>query len=214
MSIAIFPIPNCVTYPGQVIPLHVFEPRYRQMIQECIQRNIPVAVCHVKRTVHEVDSDERTLAEALQSDQSTYEPVGVVSFGPIRLEEVLSDGRMIVEARMNKRARIKNFVQEVPYYLAEIEEVTDDDSPPSAEQSMLHAELSARFERIWRLAHPERTTPPFDPISIPFAQLSFQILGFVSIDPVFGQTLLEVRDPMRRGAIVCEILKAAEARAS
>jgi Lon protease-like protein len=214
MSIAIFPIPNCVTYPGQVIPLHVFEPRYRQMIQDCIQRNIPVAVCHVKRLVREVDSRDRTLAETLTSDQSTYEPVGVVSFGPIHLEEVLADGRMIVEAHMNKRARIKNFVQEVPYYLAEIEEVHDDDSPPSASQSVLQAELAARFERIWRMSHPEKNELPFDPITIPFAQLSFQILGYISIDPVFGQTLLEVRDPLRRGAIVCEILKAAEARAS
>ncbi|HEY8279821.1 MAG TPA: LON peptidase substrate-binding domain-containing protein [Bdellovibrionota bacterium] len=214
MSIAIFPIPNCVTYPGQVVPLHIFEPRYRQMIQDCLQRDIPVAVCHVKRVVQEVTPNAQTLAEALRSDQSTYEPVGVVSFGPIHLEEVLSDGRMIVEAHMSKRARIKNFVQEVPYYLAEIEEVVDEDSPPSAEQSMLHAELAARFERVWKMAHTDKGALPFDPISIPFAQLSFQILGYISIDPVFGQTLLEVRDPTRRGAIVCEILKAAEARAS
>lgn len=214
MAIAIFPIPNCVTYPGQVIPLHVFEPRYRQMIQDCLQKNIPVAVCHVKRLVQEVDTTQQSLAETLRTDQSTYEPVGVVSFGPIRLEEVLADGRMIVEAHMNKRARIKNFTQEVPYYLAEIEEVIDEEAPPSAEQSVLHAELAARFERIWRLAHPERDQLPFDPISMPFAQLSFQILGYISIDPVFGQTLLEVRDPVRRAAIVCEILKAAEARAA
>lgn len=214
MPVAIFPIPNCVTYPGQVIPLHVFEPRYRQMIQECIQRNIPVAVCHVKRTVQEVNISDRSLAETLRTDQSTYEPVGVVSFGPIRLEEVLADGRMIVEARMSKRARIKKFTQEVPYYLAEIEEVVDEDAPPSAEQSVLHAELAARFERIWHLAHPDNSALPFDPISVPFAQLSFQILGYISIDPVFGQTLLEVRDPVRRSAIVCEILKAAEARAA
>ncbi len=214
MSIAIFPIPNCVTYPGQVIPLHVFEPRYRQMIQDCIQRNIPVAVCHVKRVVQEANHRPVTLGETLHTDQSTYEPVGVVSFGRIRLEEVLSDGRMIVEAHMSKRARIKNFVQEIPYYLAEIEEVIDEDAPPSAEQSMLHAELAARFERIWKLAHPEKCALPFDPITVRFAQLSFQILGYIAIDPVFGQTLLEVRDPVRRGAIVCEILKAAEARAS
>jgi Lon protease-like protein len=215
MSIAIFPIPNCVTYPGQVVPLHIFEPRYRQMIQDCIQRNIPMAICHVKRVVRPAEeTNDKTLAKALSSDQSTYEPVGVVSFGPITLEEVLADGRMIVEARMNKRARIKNFIQELPYYLANVEEVTDEDAPPSAEQSMLHAELAARFERIWYLAHPEKTPPPFDSIAMPFAQLSFQILGFVTIDPVFGQTLLEVRDPMRRATIVCEILKAAEARAN
>lgn len=210
MSIAIFPIPNCVTYPGQVVPLHVFEPRYRQMIQECIQRNIPVAVCHVKRVMPPVVESEMDSF----FEPSTYEPVGVVSFGPIRLEEVLADGRMIVEAHMSKRARIKSFTQELPYYLAEIEEVLDEDTPPSASQSILHAELAARFERIWSYAHPGRPELPFDPILAPFSELSFLILGFISIDPVFGQTLLEVRDPIRRAAIVCEILKAAETRAA
>lgn len=214
MAIAIFPIPNCVTYPGQVIPLHVFEPRYRQMIQECLQRGIHVAVCHVKRIVKAAPQDMRSDDGTMQEGTGSYEPVGVVSFGPIHLEEVLSDGRMVVEARMSKRARITSFTQEVPYYLAEVEELVDEDTPPSAQQSMHHAELAARFVKIWQLVHPATEPIPFDPISMPFAQLSFQILGYISIDPVFGQTLLEVRDPMRRAAIVCEILKAAEARAS
>ena len=85
---------------------------------------------NIKILVQEVSTEKHTLAETLQNDQSTYEPVGVVSFGPIRLEEVLADGRMIVEAHMNKRARIKNFTQEIPYYLAEVEEVVIRDGEP------------------------------------------------------------------------------------
>lgn len=213
MDVAIFPIPNCVTFPGQVIPLHVFEPRYRQMIRECIQKRIPIAICHVKRMVKEAPANFRDTAEALQANQNTYEPVGVVSFGKVEVQETLADGRMIVEAFMTKRARIKNFVQEVPYYLAEVEEVSDEESPPSAEQSILRAELTARFQRIWDFVYPKGSEIPFDLAAIPFGQLSFQILGYISIDPVFAQTLLEVRDPIRRAIIVLEILKAAEARA-
>ena len=35
-TLALFPL-NTVLFPGQLLPLHVFEPRYRQMIGECIQ---------------------------------------------------------------------------------------------------------------------------------------------------------------------------------
>ena len=45
-EICIFPIPGCVTFPGTVFPLHVFEPRYREMIQRCLDENKLVAICH------------------------------------------------------------------------------------------------------------------------------------------------------------------------
>ena len=45
MEIAIFPIPNCVTFPGQIVSLHVFEPRYREMVEDCVKESRMLAVC-------------------------------------------------------------------------------------------------------------------------------------------------------------------------
>jgi uncharacterized protein len=38
-EIAIFPLPNCVLFPGVVQPLHIFEPRYRKMMADVVQED-------------------------------------------------------------------------------------------------------------------------------------------------------------------------------
>jgi Lon protease-like protein len=35
-SLPIFPLPNCVLLPGGLLPLHVFEPRYRELTRDCL----------------------------------------------------------------------------------------------------------------------------------------------------------------------------------
>ena len=34
--VAVFPLPNCVLLPRTVLPLHIFEPRYREMVSDCL----------------------------------------------------------------------------------------------------------------------------------------------------------------------------------
>src|SRR5215470_7185187 len=44
-ALPIFPLPNCVLLPGGLLPLHVFEPRYRELTRDCLagQRLMAVA---------------------------------------------------------------------------------------------------------------------------------------------------------------------------
>src|SRR6266404_2412978 len=35
-ALPIFPLPNCVLLPGGLLPLHVFEPRYRELTRDCL----------------------------------------------------------------------------------------------------------------------------------------------------------------------------------
>ena len=35
-QLPIFPLPNCVLLPGGLLPLHVFEPRYRELTRDCL----------------------------------------------------------------------------------------------------------------------------------------------------------------------------------
>lgn len=42
--IALFPLPNAVFFPNTMLPLHIFEPRYREMTQEAIEDEIPIAI--------------------------------------------------------------------------------------------------------------------------------------------------------------------------
>ena len=43
MELPLFPL-NVVLFPGQTLPLHIFEPRYRIMIQRCIEQSQPFGV--------------------------------------------------------------------------------------------------------------------------------------------------------------------------
>jgi Lon protease-like protein len=43
-SIAIFPLPSVVLFPGASLPLHVFEPRYRVMLKDCLAAHRAIAV--------------------------------------------------------------------------------------------------------------------------------------------------------------------------
>jgi len=47
LALPLFPL-NTVLFPGQVLPLHVFEPRYRQMIATCIEQGAPFGVALIQ----------------------------------------------------------------------------------------------------------------------------------------------------------------------
>ena len=51
-EIALFPIPELVAFPGTVIPLHVFEPRYRKMVHDCSSSGRMIGICHTVKEIH------------------------------------------------------------------------------------------------------------------------------------------------------------------
>lgn len=49
MKVYLFPLPNALTLPKITLPFHIFEPRYRTMIQDAVSEDIPVAVVPMRR---------------------------------------------------------------------------------------------------------------------------------------------------------------------
>ncbi len=130
-EIALFPIPGSVNFPQTIVPLHVFEPRYRQMIQDCVDRNKLLGVCHtqsIERFAKSISTRANSIDEAYllyQQNLSTYKPEDIFSAGPVDITEKTQDGRYLVSIHMLKRFRIVNIIQNEPYKIGMCEEYRD-----------------------------------------------------------------------------------------
>jgi Lon protease-like protein len=91
----LFPLPQAVLFPGALLPLHIFEPRYRQMVDEALDSDSVFAMARPLRGV----SGEPTPLEQM------------VCAGVITTHEKLEDGRYNLVIQGVMRARI---VQELP----------------------------------------------------------------------------------------------------
>ncbi len=207
-EIAIFPIPGCVTFPHTSIPLHVFEPRYRQMITDCLRDGRHLGVCDVQKEIKPAKPNQ-ALKEALNSNQATYKPELVFSAGPCELIKTLDDGRLHLNVHLEKRYLLKNEVQTLPYMIADCKELEDYElKEPKLREAKEYQEkilnrlraLTANIEELRAILNDEEWLPN-DP-----AIFSFKIFGLVRIDHAHSQRILEMRNPVERLASFLEHL--------
>jgi Lon protease-like protein len=92
-ALPIFPLPNCVLLPGGLLPLHVFEPRYREMTRDVLAGSHLMAVARL-RPGYETSYYGRP---------PVYERCGV---GRIICSEELPDGRFALLLRGVARVEI------------------------------------------------------------------------------------------------------------
>lgn len=104
---------NVVLFPGAELPLHIFEPRYRLMINECYGEKKPFGVVLA-----------RPESEYLQE-----EPYPVGTMAEIEVLDRLEDGRMNLIVRGLQRFRILSQHREKPY-LSALVEIYEDIAEP------------------------------------------------------------------------------------
>ena len=93
-ELAIFPLPNAVLLPGGVLPLHVFEPRYRELTRDCLAGSRTMAIA--------------LLQPGYEADYHGRPPVKpLCGVGTIIASEELPDGRFHLALRGVGRVRIE-----------------------------------------------------------------------------------------------------------
>jgi Lon protease-like protein len=185
----LFPLPNLVLFPRVAQPLHIFEPRYRQLMADAL-------------------ADDRLIAMALlkpgwEEDYHQKQPpiYPVVCLGRILQEEELSDGRYNLVLHGLCRARaLEELDSDRLYRIARLELMNDIavDSE-TAEEHQLLEELSKGIMPFFS-AHP----PAMEQLrgllqsGLPLGALS-DIFGFsLPLDVEVRQQLLEEVDVVRR----------------
>ena len=181
IEIPLFPL-NMVLFPGMAQPLHVFEPRYRQMTAYSLDTNVPFGiVLALPESVHEREQPARVGALARIVDYMRL-PDGrynLLTVGAERFE--------IVEVRHNKS------------YLTGMARIITDDGPEDADLDELTERAHAALEEYLRLmlkligSEDREITIPNDP-----SELSFLIAGCLTCEDDEKQALLELRSVSAR----------------
>jgi Lon protease-like protein len=115
-----------VAFPGNDLPLHVFEPRYRKLVHDCVEQQRMVGVCHTVKAIN-TPAKKQTVEEMLASNQATYKPHQIFSAGYCEILETTADGRIIANVSMSRRLQLVEEIQSLPYRIVSCVEVNDTD---------------------------------------------------------------------------------------
>ena len=165
----LFPL-DLVLLPGTPLPLHIFEPRYQEMISECLDRNQHFGVVRGK---------DQELAEI----GCTAEILTVTKKYPDGRMDIVTEGRARFEVVQLNQER--SFLQAEVLYLHDEPEVASKDE--MAEAMKLHGEIMTLAG-----AEPEKSS------EIEEGQLSFHLAGSLPLDLDFKQNLLGLKSEAER----------------
>ncbi|HLZ60578.1 MAG TPA: LON peptidase substrate-binding domain-containing protein [Ktedonosporobacter sp.] len=193
-ELPLFPL-NVVLFPGMVLPLHIFESRYRLMIRRCLEQKSPFGVV------------------LIQSDSASGDehPCLVGTLARIMTAERLDDGRFNLLTEGEKRFRIlEERRDQQPYLMALVQEFVDKPTAPEALEGLQRkaADLFRRYIRVM-LAVAGREQLRLD-LPSEAEGLSYLIGYCLDLSDVEKQQLLELTSTTERLELEIAILKREE----
>lgn len=185
-----FPL-GTVLLPGAYLSLHVFEPRYRAMVQDCLAGDQCFGVVLIERGSEvggqDVRTDVGTMARILESEE-------------------LPDGRWVLATVGVERIQVERWLPDDPYPEADAARWPDD--PPDSDLTDAYARATALLRRALGLQAElgEATVPSTVPIAEDPASGSFHIAALAPIGPLDQQRLLAAPGPVGRLELATELL--------
>ncbi len=182
----IFPL-DLVLLPGVPLPLHIFEPRYREMIAECLERKKPFGVV-------------RASSDGVADIGCTAEIMSVT--------KKYDDGRMDILTRGVERFEVIHVNHDRSFLQAEISVVQDEDEDededePGKPTAQLVTQAVRLHAEIAKLAGAEPSGPDENA-----GNLSFLLAGSLPLDLDFKQNLLSTLSEAKRLEAVIGYLEA------
>jgi Lon protease-like protein len=172
----LFPL-DLVLFPGTSLPLHIFEPRYREMISECVDQKKAFGVVRAKED-------------------------GVAEIGCtaeiITLAKKYPDGRMDILTEGHERFEIMQVNQERSFLQAEVLYLQDDPDEASLDDIAQAVKLRGEIIELAGSASPAEIDVP---------QNSFNLAASLPLDLDFKQTLLGMKSEAERTQAVISYLE-------
>jgi Lon protease-like protein len=178
MEIGLFPL-GLVLLPTEQVPLHIFEPRYRELIAECLEAEQPFGLVY--------------------ADDDGLRRIGTLAT-VVEVTDRFEDGRLNVVVEGGERFRLVDLTDGRSFHTGNVETLEDDDDPPppaDVERAL------AVFRRLVELTGAEVEVP-----TDVTPQPSFEIGSRFELAPELKLELLEEVSERRRLVRLCEILEA------
>ena len=182
----LFPL-GTVLFPGALMPLHIFEPRYRLLIRRCIERQRPFGVVLIRNGTEVGGSAE---------------PYEVGTEAKIVAESQLPNGRSYIVTRGERRFAVESLIEDAePYLVGRVRYLDEPEGDRATDRANVAREAlgayllavvavteDSRGERV--LADELRDAPPSD--------LAYRIAGSLAVDAPQQQALLELETASAR----------------
>jgi len=197
-ELALFPL-DTVLFPYAPMQLHVFEPRYRELMRECMNNDRPFGIVLVRS-----GSDSAGSAEPYM--------VGTA----VRIVQVhtYEDGRLDVQVQGERRFRIRRIDDSKPYLVGMVEPVVELEVEETDQAQTVINQARQSFQNYVEVLFSKHELNvqvrfPSDPVA-----LSFTIANFLTIENIEKQRLLELTDTVERLQGLSPILDRTLAEAS
>jgi ATP-dependent Lon protease len=179
-EIGLFPL-ELVLMPTEQVPLHIFEPRYKELIGECL-------------------TEGREFGLVLEDEEGRRE-VGTRA-GVIEVLQVFDDGRMNVVVEGRDRFRLLELTEGRAFLTGEVVPLDDEDDPPSDDDV---GQALVLFRRLSEAAEADVEEPKeWSPET-----LSFELAARIDFGVELRQELLELRSERTRLARLAELMERA-----
>jgi ATP-dependent Lon protease len=183
-----FPL-STVLFPRTVLPLHVFEPRYRALVADCLAGSGEFGVVLIARGSEVGGGDQR---------------LGVGTVARIDSASPLSDGRWSLVTSGTRRVRVAEWLPDDPYPVAMVADAPPSPASAATDDESFAAALSCvRRSRALLSEAGRGAALPSDLDLDPDPEVAaWQLCGLAPISPFDKQRLLETDE---RGARLAEV---------
>jgi hypothetical protein len=197
----LFPLPNVVLFPNVFLPLHIFEPRYREMVADAIAGDRMIGMV-LLRPGWDVERGRSSSSLRGSGEPPVY---SIGCSGLITHVETLADGRYNIVLRGLERVRILEEDQSRSYRRASVEALSD--LPLHADDKVVIRRHRERLEAMLTRAGESKIGDPKIPAAMGDEDLIHALAQYLDLEPVEKQALLERHSLRARAESLVELLE-------
>jgi Lon protease-like protein len=186
-----FPLES-VLFPSGVLPLHVFEPRYRELTRRALEGNGEFGVTLIARGSEVGGGDVR---------------VAIGTRASIVHAAELADGRFALIVVGLRRISVARWLPDDPFPQADVDDLAEPEPGPDADQLLATAERLLRRTLALRAELGDPAAPATVELAGDVTTAAFQIAALAPIGPADAQRVLETASTDGRLELVARFLE-------